>query len=168
MADGGEVDLPALCRDAVAHFEQDDDFLRAFFRENFYQRVYTLATQVAARSRDVVLLHEPPPADAPPKPPRPTWLERYEHAGGRYFLLWDMDQDALKVAALEREKRGETELHIAGLWRKLASQLPEGKTVGEHFTDDKIDLWARSLKVQYKVNIPTPAKLKLPIQEAAD
>lgn len=167
IADMAEVDLPALTQQAVEHFESDEEFVRQFFRENFYQRVYTIATQICATTRKDMVAHFETAQPPAPKEARPKWLARLEHAAGRYIRLADMDRATLKAAAAERRQRGETELHLSGLWEKLAAKMPEDKTVKEVYSDEEIDRWARLLKVQVKVSIPTPTKLHI-TQEAAD
>lgn len=170
IAGESEVHLPSVTKEAVAHFGGDDAYVRAFFAEHAYQRFYTMLTQICASTRVLSVTHEDEATDEPgeAREERPKWLSRLEHAGGRYIRLADMDKKALEAAAAERRQRGETELHLSGLWEKLALKLPAGRTVKEVFSDEEIDRWARNLKVQIKVNIPVPTKLRPTTPEAAD
>jgi pyruvate/2-oxoglutarate dehydrogenase complex dihydrolipoamide acyltransferase (E2) component len=181
IADQPEVSLPDLADAAMVHFGDDPAFLQAFFREHVREMVYTLAQQVVGSSRSTRLRFEslqpvvttdaaeqggqPRPVEVRAKTCWPTW---FEHAGSRHVRLFDMQRGDLLAAAEERERRGQTELQLAGLWRKLASNLPEGKSVGEVYTEESIDRWARLLKVQFKVTIPPPATLLQTADAAAD
>lgn len=162
-----EVVLPDLARATVDHFEADAEFVAEFFRENFYKIAYTLGMQVCATRREVRFVHEQAPIAPGVPAPRPRWGQWLEHAGTRHIRLSDMVADDLRMAAEERRKRGETELHLAALWERLAMKLPEGKRVGDHFSEEEIDRWARLLKVEVKVSIPAPTAVNM-IEEAAD
>jgi hypothetical protein len=169
IAQQKEIDMPALADSAVAHFSADVDFLRDWAADTLRPVAYTLGTQIAADSRVPSVHHAAPaPTGIEAMKPRPTWLTRLEHVNGRYIRLGAMTKQEVSDWAKERRERGTIELHLAGLGDKLAAQMPDDKTVAEVFTDEKIDLWARSLKVQVKVNIPVPQKVRLTTQEAAD
>lgn len=160
MAGKSEVMLPDVVDRMVDHFKSDPEFVRAFLTEMLRPIAYSIAQQVCAGSRDTHLVYDDsPPAPAIRAAVRPKWWVWQEHAGSRHVLLPEMTSADLLLAATEREKRGEVEYRLAGLWRKLAAKLGEGQLVGEVFDEEAIDRWARLLKVQVKVTIPVPTTL---------
>jgi hypothetical protein len=168
MVEADEIDMPALANRAVIHFRGDVAFLQAWAEDTLRPVAYTLGTQIAAQSRIPHVIHDEAAPDEPAEATKRTiWLDRLEHVGDRYVRLRSMGRADVLAWVEERRERGTTELHLAGLGEKLAAKMAEGQTVGEVFSDDEIDRWAKQLRVHVKVNIPVPAKFRRS-EEAAD
>lgn len=168
MVGADEIDMPALANRAVVHFRGDVAFLQAWAEDTLRPVAYTLGTQIAAQSRIPHVVHGGvAPVEREEAPQRTIWLDRLEHVGDRYIRLRAMVRQDVLAWVEERRERGMIELHLAGLGEKLAAKLADGQTVGEVFSDEEIENWAKQLKVQVKVGIPVPAKFRRN-EEAAD
>lgn len=165
IEDAGEVNLPALVSGQVDRLLADAELFAAYCQEYAYQSLYTKAVQILSKRRDARVIHDAAAEGATPDrvpPTRGTWLDRIDHSGERYLRLGDMYKPDLLASADEDEAQGLPLLMKAGLKRKLADQLPEGKRVREVYSDDQIARWARILKVNWKVSVPGPAKRNAP------
>lgn len=83
-----------------------------------------------------------------------TWVE---HAGDRHLKLLSMRRGDLLQAALEREKRGLTELRLALLWRRLAEKMTADQQVSDVFTEEQIAEIAARLEV-----VVVPSEIDFP------
>ncbi len=170
IADADEVVIPDLARQAIAVHRDDLAFLQAWFDDTAYVVAYGIGTQLCQETRGNVLArHVAPSATdaANPAVPRRRWLDEMEHVGIRSLRIGQMTKADLLIAASEREKPMLTELHRIGLFRRLADKMDDRQRVGEVFTDEQVDRWARLLKVKYSVTIPVPAKLATKHEENA-
>jgi len=163
-----EVVLPDLARKAVAARRDDLEFLQAWYDDTIYAVAYGIGVQVCAETRVPRVEHDTPSQPAATEgAPRRRWLDAFEHVGDRYLRLGEMTKADLLRAAEERERPALTELHRVGLMRRLGEKLRGEQRVGEVFTEEQIDRWARLLKVKFTVTIPTPEKLTATSEEAA-
>lgn len=74
----------------------------------------------------------------------------YEHVGDRHIALLDMTREELVEAAGERRQRANTELEIAELWERLASQLTPEQKLGAKFSTEQIAALARQIRKERK------------------
>ncbi len=143
IKDETEVSIPTLTASALAHFRGDQAFIQGLMQEMLRPMVYELALAVVQSSRgslvtlgDTIVTRDEVAKKARTRNVWGTWLE---HAGDRHVALLDMTREDLLLAATERQDRGEHELELAKLWRKLADGLEGGQVVRERFSAEEIE-----------------------------
>lgn len=150
--DKKSVNAPALARKMIKHFEKDEEFVVAFFREHGYATAYRLVIETIQRTRGrasvVQLGDEVVDRDEFEKRSKAflsRWDRWLEHVGDKHVRLMDMKRSDLLAAAQIRRERADNELEIAQLWESLAERLEGSQTVREAFTPEEIDRVKASL-----------------------
>lgn len=150
IAERDEVHRPALVDEAVAHFGNQDSFVRRFLRDSLKPVVYELASQEMARTRgeivelgdDVVTRGEFKRRARRNFPRFSSWME---HSGGRDIKLTEMKRADLALTLKERGGRHRTESHILVFERHLFDHLRGEERVRDRYTlPDLDDLWTKT------------------------
>ena len=140
------VRLPDLTDRAVEHFSKQKPFIRSFLAEQLRPIVYEQARIVLQDTRrdgapillgDELVNREEFKRRATAIASK--WSQWIEHSGDRHIRLLDMTRADLLAAAEERYQRGQREMGLARLWRKLAAGLGDGEVVRERFTPEQIE-----------------------------
>ena len=138
-----EISVPQITSGVLTALMDDEQFMQAFTNETLRDAVHREVQSVVAASRDLTLFGDTAMTEQALAKRSAAFARRflgwYEHVGERHLNLMKMDRDDLLVAASERRKRGNTELHLAVLWTQLADGMEDGQSVEERFSVEEIE-----------------------------
>lgn len=144
-----EVQVPVLVDEAIASLGKDRKLIAELGRESLREIMYRQLISAISSTRnfvttgDVALTVGGVKEKARRHSVFASWLE---HVGDHHVRLMDATREDLLLAADEREKRGNTELGIARLWRTVANGLEGGQTVGSKYSAEEIESMHRGLE----------------------
>ena len=147
------VHVPTLARDALAHFEQDAEFVRQFFGLYGYQAIYEQVRSCVERTRggwvpmgDEVVSRDELKVRAVKLSSR--WESWLEHCGDRHINIMTATKADLLMAVAERRGRAATELGYASLYEQMADKLQPGETVSDRFTTEDIETLYQAVAIE--------------------
>ena len=84
------------------------------------------------------------------------WASRFvnwlEHVDGREKLVMEMSKSDFSTAAATRLERGQHEIAIHTLWRRLHDMVPDGKVLSDVMTAVEVDEIYETIKTSIEGN----------------
>lgn len=170
-----EIDYKADIKRIVAHFEQDENFRRRFFREAFAAYAAEVALSMLSQRRGQTQRAMRQQRDAPEPvasiavedvpaatrsltrddvatafPPSPTWARwvEFDPTSGLRISLPDMTRKQLLAAAHFREERTVVDQRRAALLRLLAGRMNGEQCVRDVYSESEITEMESRIKLE--------------------
>lgn len=138
-----EVSIPELTSRFVSDIFSDKKLAEAAKNEMVRPTVYNLVQETVAATRTLKQVGDDALSAEAMDEKAEAWASRFtnwmEHVDGHEKLVMEMSHEDLLAASDTRLHRGQHEIALHSLWRRMAGKVAKGKVVSDVYTPRQVD-----------------------------